>query len=110
MIAKGLKSGFLVILLTLFVSTGLHTHSEKENRNFGEPAYSADQDFQKASACPVCQFQRAAHSFWNPGFQSSSSFPVFQREEFYTPEIVILASCFDPIRLGRAPPFFLPHS
>ncbi|TGL92786.1 hypothetical protein EHQ76_19655 [Leptospira barantonii] len=104
MITKVLKSGFLAILLTLFVSTGLHIHSERENRTSGEPTYSVDHDYQQAQSCPICQFQRGTHSFWNPDFQSSISFPVFQREEFYTSVIYVLTFSFDPIRLGRAPP------
>ncbi|AYV56734.1 LIC10965 family protein [Leptospira kmetyi] len=104
MIAKGLKSGFLAILLTLFVSTGLHIHSERENRTFDKATFSVDQDSQRTQTCPICQFQRSAHSFWNPDFQSTTWFPVSQREKFFTSAIIVLTFSFDPIRLGRAPP------
>ncbi|EMJ97036.1 LIC10965 family protein [Leptospira alstonii] len=110
MIVKGLKSGFLALLLVLFAGSGFHTHSEKEFQTFSEPSYSAHQDSKQTPVCPICQFQIETRSAWNPGFLTGNSLPLLQIENRISSEIFIRPFDFFQIQLGRAPPFLLPLS
>ncbi|EKR65896.1 hypothetical protein LEP1GSC036_4021 [Leptospira weilii str. 2006001853] len=104
MVRNFLKSGFLALLLVLFVGTEFHTHAEKETRTFSQSSYSAYQNSKQAPACPVCQFQRDTHSIWNPDFLTQNSFSIFQKEKLAPSKVLIPLSNFVQIRLGRAPP------
>ncbi|WP_406600473.1 LIC10965 family protein [Leptospira sanjuanensis] len=108
MIGKGFKSGFLVLLLVVSMGKEFHTHAEIEISNLSHESYSSHQETKTSPTCPICQFQRESHSFWNPDFLIRSSFPVLQTEKFPFSRIFVLSFDLDPIRLGRAPPLSLP--
>ncbi|WP_078129009.1 LIC10965 family protein [Leptospira alexanderi] len=110
MVRNFLKSGFLALFLVLFVGTEFHTHAEKENRNVEHESYSSHQDAKQTSTCPICQFQRSAHSIWNPDFLTLNSFSIFQKEKLTPSKVLIPLSNFVQIQLGRAPPFSIPIS
>ncbi|ULG79130.1 hypothetical protein FH589_06895 [Leptospira interrogans] len=110
MILQGIKSGFLSILLILFVSSGLHIHVEQEIQKFSGTYFSTNKDTKQIIACPICQFQRESNSLWNPNFLTGNQPSVFLKKIRIS--FVIFISHFNPYqnRFGRAPPFLLPLS
>ncbi|EJO68610.1 LIC10965 family protein [Leptospira kirschneri] len=110
MILQGLKSGFLSILLILFVSSGLHTHTEQEIQKFSGVYFSTNKDTKQTVSCPICQFQRESNSFWNLDFLTRNLPSIFLKKIRTSFEIFIPPFDLYQNRYGRAPPILLPLS
>ncbi|MCH1910629.1 hypothetical protein L9Z41_04800 [Leptospira noguchii] len=110
MLLQGLKSGFLSILLTVFVSSGLHIHIEQEIQKFSGVYFSTNKDTKQIVSCPICQFQRESNSFWNPDFLNGNLLSISLKKIRISFEIFILPFDFHQNQFGRAPPFSLPIS